>query len=154
VAKKSRFDGFEGHRLCCAITSYDEGKCKVIFPNRRSEWICLSGTKYQATHKHEGKLCDLLFAWEKSTSRCTCAALELKGGGISVSGAVKQLQEGAGMIDKLLSDTELVFVPVLVHRGLTAIQINQLRRQKIRFRGKTFEIELMRCGQKLADLKL
>jgi hypothetical protein len=125
----------------------------VIFPRSRSQWVCLSGTKYQSRHKYPKKLCDLLFAWYRSSAERVTFVLELKGGGISVSGVVQQLQEGAYIVEGLLSNPPPHrFRPVLVHRGLAPIQVNELRKNKISYRGKKYDIGLMRCGENIEGL--
>jgi len=146
--------GIEAHKSCCAVVSFRENNCTVTLPRQNNEWVCLSGTRFQDAHQHRNKLCDLLFSWEKSPTERVCSALELKGGGISVSGVVEQLQHGAAVIESLLADSGPVpFTPVLVHKGLSSIQVTQLRRQRIIFRRKTFSIELMRCGGKVEQLR-
>jgi hypothetical protein len=145
---------FEDHRPCCAVLSFRENNCTVTLPKQSGKWICLSGTRYQDAHSHKEKLCDLLFSWEKSPTEPVCCALELKGGGISVSGVVEQLQQGAAIIESLLPGSQPIpFTPVLVHRGLSSIQVTQLKRQRILFFRKSFSIELMRCGGKVEQLR-
>lgn len=80
------------------------------------------------------------------------AALELKGGGVDITGAVQQLQNGAGIVEELTTGLDLGFLPVLVHRRLAPVQVDALKSRKIRFRGSQFSIALLRCGQKIADL--
>jgi hypothetical protein len=150
--KKEDLGKFVEHKPCCSVTVYGEGNCKIILPPGRSQWICLSGTKYQTVHKHSAKLCDLLFAWDNSSAQRLSCVLELKGGGMSVSGVVGQLQEGARIVEELLLDLEVQFMPLLVHRHMVKVQIDALSRQKIRFRGKPYSIKLARCGLRLIDL--
>ena len=71
---------------------------------------------------------------------------------MSVSGVVEQLQQGAQVIDGLLRGVTVTFLPVLVHRGMLPIQVNELRRRKIQFRGAQCTIELARCGERLGGL--
>lgn len=153
MMKRNNFQGFDSHRSCCAIVAFRENNCKIEFPRGRSQWICLSGTKYQSQHKLQRRLCDLLFVWNRSSTEHVSFVLELKGGGISVSGVVQQLQEGAHIVESLLPDPPTRrFRPVLVHRGLSAIQVNELRKNKILYRGKKYDIGLMRCGERIEAL--
>lgn len=152
MPKANNLGGFVEHVECCAVLSFREGNCKVTFPARNAQWICLSGTRYQAAHGHTARLCDLLFAWNRSSTQRLSSVLELKGGGMSVSGVVEQLQQGAQVIDGLLRGVTVTFLPVLVHRGMLPIQVNELRRRKIQFRGAQCTIELARCGERLGGL--
>ncbi len=153
MAKEHKLKGFASHRSCCAVSSFHEGGCKVIFPNRAGQWICISGTKYQSSRSYPGKLCDLMFLWNSSNRQMLSALLELKGGGVDVSGAVQQLQHGAEIVADLTAGLELKFLPVLIHRRLNSVQVEELRKNKIRFRRDLVSIALLRCGGKILDLK-
>ena len=114
--------------------------------------MCLSGTNYQRSHNYTSRLSDLLFAWNRTTEGLMSSALELKGGGIDVSRVVEQLQHGADILDALLTGIPCNFLPVLVHRAIATIQIQELRRHRIRFRGQRFSIALMSCRGRISDL--
>lgn len=152
MAKEHKLKGFADHRSCCAVSKYREGDCKVIFPNRAGQWICLSGTAYQNNHNYPQKLCDLMFLWNSSSSQFLSSVLELKGGGVDISGAVQQLQNGARIVDELAAGLDMRFLPVLVHRRLAPVQVEALKKGKIRFRGRSVPISLLRCGGKVSDL--
>jgi hypothetical protein len=152
VPKEHKLKGFASHRSCCAITSFQEGGCKIALPNRAGQWICLSGTKYQDNHKYVEKLCDLMFLWDRSGRRLLSAALELKGGGVDVTGVVDQLQHGADIVADLTIGLKLEFLPVLIHRRLSSVQVDALKKKRVRFRGDPFPIALLRCGGRVLDL--
>jgi hypothetical protein len=152
VVKGPSLDGLRQHQRCCAVRAFNESGCKVIFPVSAGAWICLSGTRYQANHKYVDKLCDLLLGWDRAAGGLVCAALELKGGGIDVTGVVKQLQNGADIIDSLFAGERPAFLPVIVHRTMSAVQLRELRKRKINFRGRRRSITLMNCGGRILDL--
>ena len=152
MAKERKLSGFASHRSCCAVLNFSEGGCKLIFPNRVGKWICLSGTNFQSSHDYSAKLCDLMFLWDHPSRQLLAAVLELKGGGVDIKGVVQQLQNGADIVADLAAGVEPNFLPVLMHRQLTSIQVNALRKNKIRFRGKQIPIALLRCGGKMSDL--
>lgn len=112
----------------------------------------MSGTKYQAAHQYSGKLCDLLVFWSRDISHICAFALELKGGDPRVEHAARQIQGGADVINQLLGGADADFLPVLVHAGITTLQVRALGKIKVSFRGKLFPIKLKRCGMRLADL--
>ncbi|MFE7731495.1 hypothetical protein ACFU5D_37685 [Streptomyces anthocyanicus] len=90
---------------------------------------------------------DLSFFWVVSESAEVRAyAIELKGGGAKSGTIVEQLQKGADLIHKLMENKPVVFVPVLVHASLTTLQIRDLKRARISFRGRPYMISLARCG--------
>ena len=93
-----------------------------------------------------------MFLWDHPSRQLLAAVLELKGGGVDIKGVVQQLQNGADIVADLAAGVEPNFLPVLMHRQLTSIQVNALRKNKIRFRGKQIPIALLRCGGKMSDL--
>jgi hypothetical protein len=152
VTRRRELGRFPLHRECCSIRKFHEGGCSVVFPHRDGVWVCLSGTSYQRSHSYTARLSDLLFAWHRLADGLVSSALELKGGGIDVSGVVQQLQHGADIIDTLLTGVPCVFLPVLVHRAIATIQVRELRKHRIQFRGQRFSIALMNCRGRISDL--
>lgn len=147
--------GFADHASCCAIkaSNFKEGNCKVLLPHGTGVWICLSGTAYQRKHSFSDKLADLLFAWEKSSSVKVTSPLELKGGDVDVSRVQKQLQGGADLIDKMLSEIKGVkFAPVLVFQTISAIERRTIRSHPVTFRGRKYEITALKSGGSVASL--
>jgi hypothetical protein len=153
VPRGGKLGGFTAHRPCCSIRKFQEGDCKVILPNRAGLWICLSGTRYQGNHAHTAKLCDLLFIWDRSGKETVSSVLELKGGGVDVTGVVQQLQNGANIVASLVQEADLEFLPVLVHRAISSVQSRELAKRKIKFRGEQIPIALLRCGGKVSELR-
>lgn len=153
MTRKNDFGGFTAHRRCCSLRTFNEGGCSVTFPNRNGRWVSISGTSYQKNHNHSEKLCDLLFSWARPNHGLASAALELKGGGIDVTGVIQQLQNGANIIADLLTDIDTVFVPVLVHRAMPPIQHRALKTRQIRFRGRNYLIALVKCPAVIGHIK-
>ncbi|WP_436965077.1 hypothetical protein [Streptomyces sp. SudanB148_2056] len=146
--------GPERHQTCCGVTSsYREGRCSLAFPGKPEKWICISGTKYQENHQREGKLSDLAFFWVVNEGKEVRAyAIELKGGGAKPGHVAEQLQKGADLINRIMENVSVVFVPVLVHASLTTLQIRDLKRARINFRGKAYMISLARCGSNVSQV--
>lgn len=76
-------------------------------------------------------------------------AIELKGGAAKAGHVVGQLQKGADLIQKLMDGVSVTFVPVLVHAGLTTLQMRDLKRARVNFRGRAYMISLVRCGSSI-----
>jgi hypothetical protein len=70
--------------------------------------------------------------------------MELKSGGLDVDDVVIQIQNGAAIIEDLLDGMPCVFLPVLVHMSLKSIQVDRLRRRKIKFRNNSFGVALVK----------
>lgn len=79
--------------------------------------------------------------------------MELKGGRFKVQDVVKQLDGGAAVVsDWIPTGCAVDLVPVLVHgKGLHRHERDRLRSARVRLRNQTRRIELVRCGQPLAD---
>src|SRR5215470_19639037 len=140
------------HGACCSVTRFEEGGCKAMLPKPGKGWVCLSGTRYQKSHSHNGPLCDLLFFLQPATAgRQFVAVLELKGGRVDVSEVGCQLQGAATVVEGAIDASgEVDFVPLLVHRGLPTMAVNRLRSVRVRFRGAHYRVRLERCGLALA----
>ncbi|WP_156212662.1 hypothetical protein [Lentzea aerocolonigenes] len=104
-------------------------------------------------HAYDEKLCDLIFFWQIDVARRLALAVELKGGGASIDHVRQQLQSGADLISEL-AGPEVQFAPVLVHKRMQTMQMRALEKAKVRYRGKTYGIILMRCGGDLSKLKV
>ena len=99
--------------------------------------------------------CDFLFI------SCDCASganwvvpLELKRGSPNATAMVNQLQAGAGFAqDRIPAKHKTRFLPIGVYGGrLHTNQRDRLRKARILFRGKKYEIELIRCGTPLKNV--
>lgn len=103
---------------------------------------------------HGRKRCDYVFVGEKRTEAWV-APIELKSGRFDAAEVVAQLQGGAETVEErkwLPDDGAFQFVPVLAHgRDLRIKQRNELRSSKVRLRGQTRRVALVRCGGTLKD---
>ena len=75
--------------------------------------------------------------------------MELKSGSVDASEVVKQLQEGARIVERLVpKGIKVNCIPVLVYGG--QVHRKQRRKQikpsKVNFRGEKFSIQTTRCG--------
>jgi hypothetical protein len=150
VTKTSNPGNFPQHKKCCATRQAKESGCLVVLPTASATWAAINGTKYQAQHDYHDKLCDLLFAWNR-TSDLAASVIELKSGKLNVDNVVKQLQNGADILDDLLKGLRCNFLPVLIHGPLRTIDVRKFEKQRIRFRSNSSRIELRRCGSRLVE---
>ena len=93
--------------------------------------------------------CDFMFVSDDGN---WVVPMELKRGKIdSHRRMVRQLEAGAKFANRVVPQGEEVnFIPVAVHGGRTSRnQAQALRQSRIRFRGGTNRVELLRCGQPL-----
>lgn len=151
VARKDKLGGFPQHRQCCATRHVRESGCSVVLPAPPAAWAAISGTKYQMQHDYNDKLCDLLFAWNRAAD-LAASVLEMKSGKFDVDDVVKQLQNGADIIDDLLKGLACNFLPILIHGPIRTIDVRKFDKQRVKFRNNRVRIELRRCGSKLVDL--
>ena len=95
--------------------------------------------------------CDFVFV---SDDGDWVVALELKRGRLDASEIVGQLQAGAKFAEGIVpEDASVQFLPVAVHGGKThKIEREQIRRAKIRFRNKQFNVKMLGCGRRLNDI--
>ena len=101
------------------------------------------------------KRCDYLFIGQTDTTTYV-ALIELKSGKVdSATGVAKELQGGANLVAAklLLPNASFQFRPVLAHgKGMRKHMLKQLRKEKVKLRGTTTPIQIVRCGSKLIDV--
>src|SRR5438477_96119 len=155
LVNHAAMDWAQSHVTCCSVSRFEEGGCKATLPRVHTGWICLSGTKYQQAHSHDGALCDLLFIHQPDASgQPVLVASELKGGRIDVSEVVAQLQGAAEIVERAIKASEHAeFIPMLYHRGVSTMEVNRLRATCIRFHGERHKIVLARCGTAIASIR-
>ena len=141
------------HTDCCIVRRFEEGGCRVGMPVGHKQWTCISGSRYQLHHSHVDKLCDLLFILNTDRVAADICCAEVKGGGMSVDHACAQLQAGADLLGSLLDKSlQYRFGAVLVHRKIVTVQLRKLRKAKVRFAGREYPIQLLRCGMAISNV--
>lgn len=135
-----------GHQACCSVTRAAEMGCTVVLPSDSRQWLCLSGTNYQANHGYSDKLCDFILFWERQPGLLWLATIELKGRSFNARNVGKQLQNGADVAETLLGGKAAKFAPVLVHRAIKTIELRELRKVRIGFRGTRQLIQSKNSG--------
>lgn len=99
--------------------------------------------------------CDYLFVAEAEDRLGWVLPIEMKGGNVDATHALRQLQAGARETEKIVpQDTEFRFRPVLAFGTLHKAQLNRMKdpRNQIRFRGITEAARLIRCGTPLTNV--
>ena len=98
-----------------------------------------------------GSRCDyLLIVSGYGRNGLYIAPLELKSSGFRVQAVSKQLAGGAKVAGKIVPSVQCRFVPIVAHNGAHRSEINKLARHPVRFRGKSYAIKIMKCGEYLA----
>ena len=100
------------------------------------------------------KRCDYLFIGQADATTYV-ALIELKSGKVdSATDVAKQLQGGADLAAELLpSNASFQFRPVLAHgKSIRKHMFTRLRNAKVKLRGTTTPIRIVRCGSKLIDV--
>lgn len=115
--------------------------------------MCVSGTRVQRHHSEyaTGPLCDCVVVWDDNGQEAS-ASVELKTGGVDVSHAVRQLQGGADLIAAGGAGGD-IYAAVLASKGkLRTVEMDELRRLRVSFRGRQYRVLLARCGSTLRDV--
>ena len=126
--------------------------CTVSLKGAPRPSITIDMDKPQAPVKQNETKCDYIFIG--GSGNVFLMPLELKKGKLDASDVVRQLQAGANIADdRIIPEGEGVqFVPVGVCGGkFHRAERDQLAQSKIRFRSQSSNVQLLRCGQRLAD---
>jgi len=147
-------DNWDHRLLSCLSRRCRKPGCNLVVDVPKDSSAIIDGDKYKSEYGYEQALCDyLVFLLGSALS---ASAVEMKGGrSPDVSHAVKQIQNGARLIDEIVSESVAVaFFPVLVHAGLPSMEVRILRKpvNKINFRGKDRYIVPHRSGSRLSSI--
>ena len=137
---------------CFATGRLRKQGCSVSLAGAPMPSIAIDMDKPQAPVKQSETKCDYIFIG--GSSNVFLVPLELKRGKLDASDTLKQLQAGANIAAaRIIPKREGVqFLPVAVCGGkFHRAEIRRLSQRKIRFRRQSSNVQLLRCGQRLAD---
>ena len=129
-------------------TSYTRNGCRVSLANLPRERVVLDVDLAFPTDRAVKAQCDFILFY---TSQDTLVAvpMELKQGDVDASEVVKQLQEGAHIVNRLVPrNVETNCIPVLIHgsKRVQSRQNEKLKRSSVNFRGVKLPIQTTRCS--------
>src|SRR4051794_18488398 len=100
------------HKDCCSVQRATDAGASVKLPEDSSNWLCISGTRYQAEHDYTGKLCDYLLFWQPlRRGPILLVAIELKSGSMNIRSVADQIQNGLSRADQMLENVTTKFTP-------------------------------------------
>ena len=136
----------------CRFNSCSKEGCTLSVSIARVKRVLVDLDCHDLHIPDDRKRCDYVFVGEKNT-KAWVAPIELKSGRFDAAEVVDQLQGGAETVEAWLpDDSAFQFVPVLAHgRDLRIRQRNEFRSRKVRLRGQTRRVSLVRCGGTLKD---
>lgn len=133
---------------CCWVDICADQGCAAQLPD--VPFACLSGTRHQKNHNYRPKLCDFVVFWVTGKVE-RAIAVEMKTGRFDLAHAVEQLQNGAQLAEGILGTAHTVtFAPCLFRRDrIRTMEIRQLRKYSVTFRGARYNVRLRTCGEPL-----
>ena len=139
------------HQRCC-VNGCAERNCSLSLAGlARDDFVIISPDRVLGNTG--GKRCDGLVFYDRGGLRVI--PIELKSGRFDAREAAKQLTGGAQIAasESVISAARVQeFIPLLLHKGIKAIEVRVLRGQRVRFRKAQYSITLKRCGFRLAEL--
>ena len=131
------------------IRRCSESGCKLVLdrlPNR----VILKGERLV----QDRKICDcIIFAiYEEAKGNLIVGIVELKSKTVDVDSVVKKLTNGSELALNILENCQkdlrnLKFYHVILSKGESSSKLKTLKRRKILFRGKRYNIIHKRCGE-------
>ena len=126
--------------------------CSVNLSGAPSPYVLIDMDCRALGISQRARRCDFIFFSDDGN---WVIPLELKRGKIHASEVVAQLKAGAAFAERMVPrGAEVKFLPVAVHGGRVYPAERKALLNKasiIRFRGKAESVELLKCGQRLAD---
>ena len=133
----------------CLVNRAQAQGCSVSLNGAPSPYVLIDMDCHSLEVSRNASRCDFIFV---SGDGNWLVPMELKRGKIdSHRQMVRQLEAGAEYANRVVPQGEEInFMPVAVHGGGTSRnEARALRRFRIRFRGESSRVELIRCGQPL-----
>lgn len=130
---------------CCRTSRCQEQAIVVKFPPRAH---VTSGSLYQQRHGHTSRLCDFiahLVAVAPNQTRIVLAELKSRGA-MNASHVRDQLQGGATLITSLAPDEIPAPEFLVVHNGISGMEVAALKRERINWKGRKIQIRPVRSG--------
>ena len=137
---------------CFATGRLRKQGCSVSLTGAPMPSITIDMDEPQAPVGQDQTKCDYIFIG--GSSNVFLVPLELKRGKLDASDALKQLQAGANIAAARIipKHEQIQFLPVAVCGGkFHRAEIRQLSQRKIHFRSQSSNVQLLRCGQRLAN---
>ena len=132
---------------CCRSCSRDG--CRVSLRDVPRERVVVDADKAFEAHECRGRRCDFILFVLGGGGNLVVVPIELKSGGVDVSDALEQLQEGAAFAERIVPKaTGAACRPVLFSGGsIHPADRRKLNRRKIRFRGVDVTVKTGRCDR-------
>lgn len=137
----------------CLCTTCEKRRCKLGLDSLPPDSLTIiDADKLKREFECKGQICDfIVFYWPQGTK---VAIVELKSGLVKQGDATNQMTNGARIAAKIIGSKQANdFFPILLHgKRLTRLQIDMLKRVKVRFQSKDYMVIIDRCGEQLKDI--
>ena len=137
----------------CMTKTMNKQGCSVETNGAPAPFCLIDMDRPEAPERRAAGKCDYLFlAADSGRSGLWVVPLELKSTGLRPATVVRQLQGGARVAEDIVAGVSPVqFMPVAVHgRKLHRQAVQELRKQRVRFRKGRYRIVTLQCGDCLA----
>ena len=134
--------------------SCSKDNCKVYLSNTPSLRLIVDpeskeGKGLANYFPDDKKKCDSIIFFQNSTGKLVIALLEFKTGEVKATPISEKLQAAACFAERMIPESCYpVCQPILFHSGnLHKVQLQELNKEKVRFRGAQLTIQMAKCGQ-------
>ena len=143
----------DGTNPQCRVDICEDSGCSLSMSGAPSPGALISLEHPDAPIAVGQSRCDFLFVGGHDEDHPLVAPIELTTGNKRAGVFLRQIGEGASVADSLLpSEVTFRFRPVAAYeRELGRGRINELRTNRVHFRGEDRLIRLVRCGSNLAQ---
>ena len=132
----------------CIVKRCKKGKCSLKLDGVPEPHVVVDFDKPGSPLGEQETRCDYLFV--SAGMPGLVVPMELSAGNKRPTKHIDQLQAGADIACKTLPKTEMLFLPVFVGR-VKPNERREIRKKRIRIRGKNVVLEAIACGGALKD---
>lgn len=136
----------------CVVSRRRKEGCSVSLQGAPAIRLIIDCDKPGGPLQQNETRCDYLFFGQDSGQADWVVALELKGRAMDASVVIGQLQAGARAAERPVPpDSSVTFRPIVASKGGRKTERRAMREGRVRFRGVSEPVRMVRCGAQLID---
>lgn len=130
------------------VKKLKDSGCRVYFDKIQEDKLIFDVEEFCKIQKVGKKRCDFAVFIKNPNEKFFCILIELKSGALKASTVFDQLRGGAVLIEENFADFDFKLIPLVLVGNAVKLEIENLKRVRVPFRGIKHSIALGKCNSK------
>ena len=122
--------------------------CRAYFDKIQEDKLIFDVERFCKIQKVDKRRCDFAVFLKNPNRKFFCILIELKSGALKASAVFDQLKGGAVLIEENFADFDFKLIPLVLVSSAVKLEIENLKRARVPFRGIKHGIALGKCNSK------